>query len=321
MTTIRDIQLIERDQNTVITVGTFDGVHRGHREIIRRMKAAAAATNARTVVVTFDPHPQIVLNKAGREPLRLLSSIPERLRLLADTHVDTTLILPFTFEFARTGAESFIRDVLFSHIGMSHFFVGYDHTFGKDREGDEALLRQLGQELGFAVDRVEPLMHGDIKVSSTQIRMAIKEHRIEDANAMLGYDYFVDGVVIEGDGRGRRLGYPTANVESMEHHKLLPANGVYLVSAIIDNAKKYGMANVGTRPTFTDDLVPRLEAHFFDYNGNLYNRRIAVNFHAFIRSEMKFDSIDIFWSQLREDRERCEELIAQGVRVHSDDQA
>ncbi len=306
---------MQRDEKSIVTVGTFDGVHRGHREIIHRMQALSAETGGRVVVVSFDPHPQIVLNKAGREPLKLLSSVSERLRLLAEAQVHTTVIVPFTFEFARTGAPSFIRDILYRYIGISTFFVGYDHTFGKDREGDESLLRELGTELSFSVEKVPPLMSGDHKISSTQIRTALKEQRIEGANAMLGYEYALDGVVVEGDGRGRRLGYPTANVECMEPYKLLPGKGVYFVSAVIDNVRKYGMANIGTRPTFTNDVEPRLEVHFFDYNGNLYNRRVNVSFHAFIRAEMKFDSIDIFWSQLREDREKCEELMQRRVQA------
>lgn len=314
MVIVRDISQCERDAKSVVTVGTFDGVHRGHVRIIERMKEIAAQTGGRTVVVTFDPHPQIVLNKAGREPIKLLSSMNERLKLLADAGVHTVVVIPFTFEFANTSAKDFILELLLKHVGIGSFLVGYDHTFGRNREGDEQMLRTLGAEHGFTVERIEPLMLGQVKVSSTQIRSALKEHRLADANDMLGAPYTVEGVVVEGDGRGRRLGYPTANVECMEQHKLLPANGVYCVSAVIDNVRRFGMANIGTRPTFTDDIHPRLEAHFFDYNGVLYNRRIAVRFHAFIRHEMKFDSIDIFWSQLREDRETCEAFIAQHLQ-------
>ncbi|MFM8568282.1 MAG: riboflavin biosynthesis protein RibF [Candidatus Kapaibacterium sp.] len=314
MVIVRDISHGERDVKSVVTVGTFDGVHRGHRRIIDRMKEIAAATGGRTVVVTFDPHPQIVLNKAGREPIKLLSSMNERLRLLAEANVDMVVVIPFTFEFANTGAEDFILKLLHKHVGIGTFLVGYDHTFGRNREGNEEMLRSLGATHGFTVECIEPLMLGEVKVSSTQIRNALKEHRLADANDMLGTAYTVEGIVVEGDGRGRRLGYPTANVECLEQHKLLPANGVYCVSAVIDNMQRYGMANIGTRPTFTDDIHPRLEAHFFDYNGVLYNRRIAVCFHSFVRREMKFDSIDMFWSQLRDDREACEAFIAD--RLH-----
>ncbi len=303
---------MERDAQSIVTVGTFDGVHRGHKEIIKRMQAIAAERGGRVVVVTFDPHPQIVLNKAGREPLKLLSSVNERLKLLAEAQVHSTVVVPFTFEFARTSAESFVRDIIHRFIGIDTFLLGHDHNFGKDREGNEELLRSIGADLGFTVEQVPPLMMDDVKISSTQIRNALKDYRLDVANAMLGYDYALDGIVVEGDGRGRRLGYPTANVEAIEPHKLLPANGVYWVSAFIDNKRVYGMANIGTRPTFTDDTTPRLEVHFFDFTSNLYNRRVVVSFHAFIRREMKFDSIDIFWSQLREDKEKCEELMARG---------
>ena len=314
MVIVRDITQCERDAKSVVTVGTFDGVHRGHRRIIDRMKQIAAETGGRTVVVTFDPPPQIVLNKAGREPLKLLSSMNERLRLLADAQVHTVVVIPFTFEFANTRAEDFILELLHKYVGIGSFLVGYDHTFGRDREGNEEMLRSLGAVHNFSVERIDPLMLGEVKVSSTQIRTALKSHRLADANEMLGAAYSVEGIVVEGDGRGRRLGYPTANVECMESHKLLPANGVYCVSAVIDNVQRFGMANIGTRPTFTDDIHPRLEVHFFDYNGVLYNRRIAVRFHAFIRHEMKFDSIDIFWSQLRDDRETCEAFIANSLQ-------
>ena len=311
MVIYRKISDVEHNANTILTVGTFDGVHRGHRAIINRMKELAAIDSSRVAVVTFDPHPQIVLNKSGREEIKLLTSINERLRLLADAGVDTTIIIPFTFEIAGTDAEDFIRNIIHGKIGVKHILAGVDHTFGKDRKGNDELLQNLGVELDFTVDIVAPLMFTDVKVSSTQIRKALKSANLSSANDMLGYDYSLEGIVVEGDGRGRRLGYPTANIESMEPHKLLPANGIYLVSAVIDSELKYGMASIGTRPTFTDDIHPRLEIYFFNYSGILYNRRLNVHFHNYIRPETKFDSIDLFWSALRDDQERCEELILQ----------
>lgn len=312
MTTYRNIQDIERDPNAVVTVGTFDGVHRGHCAIIERMKQIAHETGGKIVIVTFDPHPQIVLNKEGREPIKLLTSINERLRLLATQGVDSTVIIPFTFDFAQTEAEVFIRDYIWQRIGVQNFLIGFDHMFGKNRGGNDTLLEGLGNELGFSVERVPPLMNGDgnTKISSTQIRAAIKNGDLAVANTMLGYDYSLEGIVVEGDGRGRRLGYPTANIQSMENHKLLPKSGVYLVSSYIDGQLRFGMANVGTRPTFTDDVHPRLEVHYFDVNAYLYDRRMVVTFHNYIRPEMKFESVDMFWSQLRDDRDRCEEIIA-----------
>lgn len=311
MTTYRNIHDVERNENSIVTVGTFDGVHRGHQSIIARMKKLAEEVGGRTVVVTFDPHPQIVLNKSGREPIKLLSSISERIRLLSSMGVDACVIIPFTFEFAQTPAETFITEYIFNKIGVSHFLIGYDHSFGKDRAGNDSVLQNLSSTLDFTVEVVPPLMFDDTrKISSTQIRAALKGGDLLDANTMLGYEYAVEGIVVEGDGRGRKLGYPTANIESTEPHKLLPKSGVYLVSAMIDGHLKYGMANIGTRPTFTDDLHPRLEVHFFDVNSYLYDRRLIVNFHNYIRPEMKFEGIDMFWSQLRDDRDVCEELIA-----------
>ncbi|MBL8000223.1 MAG: riboflavin biosynthesis protein RibF, partial [Candidatus Kapabacteria bacterium] len=216
----------------------------------------------------------------------------------------------FTFEFSQTDAASFIREQIVPRTGVSDFLVGYDHTFGKDRSGNETLIAELGKELGYTSEVVPPLMIDDKKISSTQIRRALQSGVLDNANFMLGYEYSLDGIVVEGDGRGRHLGYPTANVESMDINKMLPRYGVYLVSSVIEGQLVFGMANIGTRPTFTDDTHPRLEVNYFDVNPYLYDRKLTVTFHAFIRPEMKFESVDMFWSQLRDDRDMCEDIIA-----------
>lgn len=314
MITYRTIQSVERNDASVVTVGTFDGVHRGHRSVIERMKGIALEKSLRTVIVTFDPHPQIVLNKQGREPIKLLTSLNERVKLLSQTGIDALVVLPFTFEFSQTSAEDFIKEYIIERIGVQHFLIGFDHMFGRNRSGNDGVVSTLAQERGFVMETAPPLMMDDtdmpVKISSTQIRNALKSGDLRSANEMLGYHYSLEGIVVQGDGRGRHLGYPTANVESLDIHKLYPKNGVYLVSAYIDGILKYGMANIGTRPTFTDDLLPRLEVHFFDVNAYLYDRKLSVTFHEYIRPEMKFESVDMFWSQLRDDRDKCEELIA-----------
>ncbi|MCX8051640.1 MAG: bifunctional riboflavin kinase/FAD synthetase [Chlorobi bacterium] len=310
MQTYRSIADVPFDRKTVVTVGTFDGVHLGHRRIIERMKAYASEHAARTVVITFDPHPRLVLSKSSQAPIALLTTLSEKHARLQQLGIDVLVVIPFTFEFAQTPAEEFVRSVLVERIGVEHIVIGYDHSFGRDRAGNEELLRRLGAELGFTVETVAPVTIGGETVSSTKIRAALQRGDIETANAMLGYTYSVEGIVVAGDGRGRRLGYPTANIELLDPNKLLPGNGVYCVSAPLDGQCYRGMANIGVRPTFTDSPHRRLEAHFFDYNGYLYDRKIVLSFHKYVRAERRFESVDMFWSQLRDDRDCCERYFA-----------
>lgn len=309
MTTYNLFDEIPFDKNTVLTVGTFDGVHLGHREIIHKLLEQKQMQGYRAVVVTFDPHPQIVLRKPDKPPVTLLSTIEERLQLLEKYGIDTVIIIPFSQEFAAMGSEEFIRQYIVEKIGCSMMLVGYDHGFGRNREGNLGLLESLSAELGFSVLQMPPLKHHDVTISSTKIRNALRDGDLALANSMLGYDYFIEGKVIIGDGRGAQLGLPTANVRSVDDNKLLPKNGVYLVSAIIDNTVRYGMANVGVRPTFTHDEFPSLEVHFFGIHNDLYDCVLHVAFLERIRDEQKFDSVDLFLSQIVEDRETCYELI------------
>lgn len=290
-------------------MGTFDGVHVGHQAILNTLLARATSYEARTMVITFDPHPQIVLQKPDREPLQLLTSIQERLSLFHRMRVGNVLVIPFTREFAATDATEFIRDFLVQKIGLSHVLIGYDHMFGKNRSGNEEMLKTLGAEYDFTVETVAALSSGEDIISSTKIRRALKNGDMEPANEMLGYPYLLQGRVIRGDGRGRKLGIPTANIESVTPHKLLPKQGVYLVSSQLDGQKVYGMANIGTRPTFTDDVHPTLEVHFLGWDKMLYDREIVISFLKFIREERKFASLDLFMSQLYDDRMTCLEHI------------
>lgn len=300
---------IPYDANTVLTIGTFDGVHRGHQAILRTLLERSAEQKSRNVLVTFDPHPQIVLQKPGKQPVQLLSTIQERLFLLHQMHVDNVIVIPFTREFAQIEAAVFIRDYLVGKVGLRHMLIGYDHMFGKNRSGNEEMLQTLGTELGFSVEKVPPFSAQDTVVSSTKIRKALLAGDVDNANAMLGFPYMLHGKVIRGDGRGRKLGIPTANVAPLSPHKLMPSNGVYLVSALIDGQIVYGMGNIGTRPTFTDDVHPTLEVHFLDWTKMLYDKEINISFLKFIREERKFVSLDLFMSQLYDDKVTCLEYI------------
>lgn len=297
------------DRHSVVTVGTFDGVHCGHRGIIERMKDHRTSDDGRrTVVVTFDPHPQIVLQKPDRPPIKLLTTIDERCEVFESLGIDVVVVIPFTREFAATSAEQFIRDIIVNGIGVEHMLIGHDHMFGKDRGGDETLLQRLGPECGFTIERVPPLACDDIVVSSTKIRTALREGKIDDANRMLGRSYSVKGRVVRGDGRGRTIGVPTANIQPLDQHKLMPGNGVYVVTTVMDDKTIVGMANIGTRPTFTDDTMPTLEVHFLDLDADLYDREMTITFRRFLRAEQKFDSKEALLAQLLFDRNQTLEF-------------
>ncbi len=290
--------------NSAVTVGTFDGVHCGHQGIIRRMRTVAEADGARMVVVTFDPHPQIVLHKAGREPVHLLTTVEERCDVLASVGVELTVVIPFTLEFAATPAERFVSEVIAETIGVRHFFIGHDHKFGKDRCGDEALLQELAPRHGFDVEWIEPLACDGTVVSSTRIRAALMDGDVEGAARMLGRPYSLTGRVVRGDGRGRSLGIPTANIRPLDQHKLLPGNGVYVVTSEIDGRTVVGMANIGTRPTFTADTERILEVHYLDVDMDLYEMDVRVTFHRFLRREQRFASPEAFLEQLAADKQQ-----------------
>lgn len=295
---------LEFDARTALTVGTFDGVHCGHSGIVERMKDCAKANNERTVVVTFDPHPQIVLSKPNREPVRLLTSIEERCDLLKQQGVDVVVVIPFTTEFAATPAEVFIRSVIVDSIGVQHFFIGHNHSFGKDRGGDEVLLQHLSAEIGFEVVPVPPLECNGVVVSSTKIRSAVAEGNVEEAEALLGRPYSVRGTVVHGAGRGRALRIPTANIMPQDSNKLLPGNGVYAVSLTVDGKSMLGAANIGLRPMFTDDTVPTLEVHILDFDGDLYSTTVDVAFHARLRDEMNYSTVDELLAQIEIDKQQ-----------------
>lgn len=288
----RDFGQIKFDKDTVITVGTFDGVHLGHQQIIKRLLAIQEEKGYRGVVITFDPHPQITLQKKDRPPISLLTNINERLEALRRFGVEHTVVATFSYEFSQTPAEEFVSEYLCGKIGLSRLLIGYDHMFGRDRGGDKQLLEKLGAELDFHVERMDALQQMDTVVSSTKIREALQSCRIEEANALLGYNYFVQGTVVPGDARGRTIGYPTANIMPPDKHKLIPGNGVYMVRSEIDGQNVFGLANVGTRPTFTEDTVPTLEVYFLDLNRDLYGKSLNIEFMRFIRPEEKFSGVE-----------------------------
>lgn len=303
MRVVHALTEIERDDRTAITIGTFDGVHLGHRAIIGALVDQARAIGGRSVVVTFHPHPQVVLRRKG-DSVPLLTSSDERDALLEALGVDIVVILEFTAELAATPWQEFFGRI-HRHVGVDHIIFGHDHAFGRNREGTAEALRALGREKGFEVTEVEPLdIEGDA-VSSTKIRRALQEGDLAIAERYLGRRYGVTGAVVRGDGRGRTLGIPTANVVALEEAKLLPGNGVYCVEMLVDGERHRGMANIGVRPTFTDATLRTLEVNLFDFDRDIYDEIVTVEFVRFVRHEQKFDSAEEFLEQLARDRAVC----------------
>jgi riboflavin kinase/FMN adenylyltransferase len=309
MNVYRSFSEIPRDTASVITVGTFDGVHLGHRSIIARLLETARNEKLRPVLITIDPHPQIVLNKNKKHPVKLLTTIEERIDILAGTGLENLMILPFSEEFAKTPPRDFVENFLFGEIGFSKILIGYDHMFGRNREGNSGLLNEMGAKLGFEVEKIDALSDGDVIVSSTKIRNSLYTGDVKSAREMLGYDYLVRGRIVHGQGRAMRIGYPTANLEPASPYKLLPGTGVYLVTSEIDGKNYYGMANLGYRPTLTNDTETTLESHYFGYEGDLYGREIDVVFLDFLRKERKFPSLDHLIAQINLDKQKCFDLI------------
>ena len=287
---------------TVLTVGSFDGVHRGHRAVLEEISRRAKASGGRSVLVTFEPHPLEVINPQAAPPLLTLPD--EKRRILAASPVDEVAFIPFTPELRNLAPEAFVRDVLEGSFHVSELVIGHDHGFGRGRTGDVEFLRRIGAEDGFAVDVVPAVLLADGRpVSSTMIRRAVGGGDLETAELALGRPYSVTSTVVKGAGRGRTIGIPTINLAAPDPKKLLPPDGVYAVRGYQDaRLLGGGMANLGARPTF-GETARSLEAHLFEFEGDLYGQEVTVEFISRLREVRKFDSADALVAQLKQDRE------------------
>jgi len=292
----------------VVTVGTFDGLHLGHQKIIRRMIELAKENNGETILVTFDPHPRLVVNSNSKE-IKFINTQKRKFELLDKLGIDHLIIIPFTKEFAKTSSENFIKDYLIEHIGVKKLIVGYDHHFGRNREGNYQKLHQLGKKYGFDVEEISAqYINEDIAVSSTKIRNALMDGDAQLANKMLGYEYSITGIVVEGNKIGRTIGFPTANIEIEDKYKLIAAGGVYACKVLIDGEIFMGMGNIGTRPTVgINGLVT--EVHIFDFDKDIYDEEITIYFLDRIRDEQKFNNLEELKSQLEHDRIQVKGLL------------
>lgn len=308
MRIFRNLSEINYDKNSVVTLGTFDGLHLGHQKIIKSVIEKSADYNCRSVLITFDPHPRSVVSPGYK--MDLLSTLDEKIGILETLGLQNVLIIKFTKEFSQQSPEDFIKKYLADGIGLKEVVIGYDHHFGKGRDGNIELMQQAGKKFGFDVSVVSGCTVDDTIISSTKIRKLIAAGQVVMAAKMLGRPYSFDGVVIHGDDRGKKLGFPTANLNPVDLHKILPAIGIYAVECIIDGVKNYGLLNVGKRPTFhqSGEVIP--EVYLFDFDKNIYDKTVTVKVIEKIRDEKKFNSAEELIHQIKKDEKAGAEILS-----------
>lgn len=293
---------------TVATMGTFDGVHLGHQFILKRIMEQAAAIQGHAVLISFFPHPRLILQPTNHG-LRLLHTLEEKIGLLDQLGLDQLLLIPFTRDFSNLSSRAFIEQVLVRTVGAEHIIIGYDHRFGHDRSGDIQTLQACKQEFGFEVEEIPAQLIDDAKISSTKIRTALQTGEVEVANRLLGYRYVFTGTVIHGEKLGRTIGYPTANIQPADPLKLIPGNGVYFVRVQVEATWYYGMMNIGKKPT-VGTFERGYEVYIFHFSADIYGASITTEFLAYIRPEQKFDSLEALIKAIDGDRDYCLARIA-----------
>ncbi|UMY66581.1 MULTISPECIES: bifunctional riboflavin kinase/FAD synthetase [unclassified Flavobacterium] len=295
-------------QRTIVTLGTFDGVHIGHARIIQRLKDAAAETGCDTLLLTFFPHPRMVLQDPSR--IRLLNTLDEKASLLEKAGLDHLVVHPFDKDFANLTAEEFVKQVLVDRFHVQRIIIGYDHRFGRNRTADIHDLKRFGLQYDFEVEEIPSQDIDAVSVSSTKIRLALEEGDVAKAKSYLGYEYFLTGTVVTGCQIGRTIGFPTANIEVAEPYKLIPKQGIYVVCSAIGDRKVYGMMSIGTNPTVNGDRQT-IEVYYFDFEGDLYGATLSVSFLARIRDEERFPSLEALKEALHRDMDFSRAFIQQ----------
>ncbi len=303
MKVYQGLESFSKLDNAVVTTGTFDGVHIGHKQILKRVNEIAAKTKGESVLLTFYPHPRMVLQEDS--DLKLLNTIEEKTELLREAGIQHLIIQPFTKEFSRTTSLEYVRDILVNTIGTKKLVIGYDHHFGRNREGSFEHLKDYGPIYGFEVEEISAQDIDDVKVSSTKIRRSVEEGDIETANTYSGSPYPISGVVIGGEKLGRQLGFPTANIKIGNKYKLVPPNGVYAVKVDYSGETFLGMMNIGKKPTFEKNGKQRfIEVHLLDFDADLYGEYLEIKLYKKIREEKKFDSKEELVAEIEKDEVR-----------------
>ena len=306
MKKVEGLSYSSQKHNTIVTIGTFDGVHVGHQKIIKRLIKVGKEKGLKSVVLTFFPHPRMVLQKHSN--LKLLNTIDEREAILTSLGLDQMVIQTFTKDFSNLSAYDFVKTILVDALHAKYIIIGYDHQFGKDRSANIDDLKIYGKEFGFEVEEISVQDVEEVSVSSTKIRTALKEGDITTANAYLGYRYFLSGSIIKGKGIGKNIGFPTANIHIEEDYKLIPKEGVYVIKATVMNNTVFGMMNIGTNPT-VNGTHQSIEVHLFDFNSTVYNETIKVELIERLRDERKFDSLELLQKQLKKDQIKAQQIL------------
>lgn len=300
MKIFHSIQEFHSDKKTIVTLGTFDGVHMGHTAILKKLIQNTENGKFESTVLTFFPHPRMVLQ--DKSDLKLLNTIPEKIELLEKIGIENLIIHPFDESFAQLSAEEFVKTILVDQLHVEKIIIGYDHRFGKNRTANIDDLILFGKQYGFKVEQISAQEINAVSISSTKIRTALETGEIDIANNYLGYAYFLTGTVVKGRQLGRTIGYPTANIALNDNYKLIPENGVYIVRSKINEKQVFGMMNIGFNPT-VQGKIKTIEVHFFNFNADIYNLNIRVAILHRIRSEKKFESIALLQQQLEKDKE------------------
>jgi riboflavin kinase/FMN adenylyltransferase len=298
-------------KKTILTLGTFDGVHVGHQKIIQKLIQNASDYNCESLILTFFPHPRMVLQEGS--DIKLLNTIDEKTILLKKMGLDNLIIHPFDKEFSRLTAEEFVKTILVDALHIQKIIIGYDHRFGRNRLANIDDLILYGKQYNFEVEQISAQEIDSVSISSTKIRNAILDGNIALANEYLGYKYVINGMVINGNQLGRTIGFPTANLKIEENYKLIPKNGVYIVKSTINQKTVFGVMNIGTNPTVNGENLS-IEVHFFDFDADLYNSKIEISVLERIRDEQKFDSIELLKNQIQEDKETAISFIAKTTK-------
>ena len=299
MNIFHSIESFRTQQKTIVTIGTFDGVHIGHQKIIEKLLDNAKNTNYKSVILTFFPHPRMVLQEHSE--IKLLNTIHERAELLEQIGLDYLIIHTFDKTFSRLTAEEFVKNILVDQLKIKKIVIGYDHRFGRNRTANIEDLIIFGEKYDFEVEQISAQEIEEVSISSTKIRNALQEGDVVLANTYLGYPYFLSGIVKEGKQLGRTIGFPTANLIIEENYKLIPKNGVYIVKSIIHNKTVFGIMNIGTNPTVNGNKQS-IEVYYLDFDLNLYNQKIKISILKYIRDEEKFESLALLQQQLEKDK-------------------
>jgi riboflavin kinase/FMN adenylyltransferase len=306
MKIFNNIQSYSSEKESILTIGTFDGVHIGHNKILTKLVEESKKNNLSSLIMTFFPHPRIVLQKS--EEIKMIDTMDEKINLFEKTGVDNLIVQPFDENFSKIRAKEFVEEILVKKLKIKHIIIGYDHRFGKDREASVEDLKKFGLNYMFTVEEIAAQEIHSIAISSTKIRNAILKGEIKKCNEYLGRNFMLTGKVVHGDGLGKKINFPTANIQIKEPYKIIPKNGVYLAKTIFNSNIYFGMMNIGVRPTI-GGKNKSLEIYFFNFKDNIYDKTISIEIINKIRDEEKFSSIDELKTQLKKDEQFCLKLI------------